>query len=123
MHSRRSRYSLARFSRQCSGRIPAVAEIVSALGGGEQRQAGCAEARDPERGDEGAGLPMMMRRVIMDACPAATAAITAEQIRRYAAFIEKHEPAWVNRRHEATPVRPSGGDVGAILFGRAYGFF
>ena len=61
--------------------------------------------------------------MIVDACAAPAPAITPEQVRRDSTFIEKGEAGWVNRRGDASPIRPGGGYVGAILFGGAYRFF
>ena len=65
----------------------------------------------------------MMRRTIVDACAAPAPAVAPEPVRRDSTFIEKREAGWVNRRSDASPIRPGGGDVGAILFGRARRFF
>ena len=65
----------------------------------------------------------MVRRVIVDARAAAAPPIAPQQVRRDPTFIEKDEAGRVNRRDDSSPIRPSGGDVGAILFGRADRFF
>ena len=65
----------------------------------------------------------MMRRVIVHARAAAASAVAPEQIGGDPTFIEKHKPAGINQGGEAAPVGPGGGDVGAILFGRAHRFF
>ena len=65
----------------------------------------------------------MMRRVIVDARAAPAPAVASEQVRRDPTFIEKREAGRINRGGDPLPVRPGGGDVGAILFGRADRFF
>ena len=86
-------------------------------------QPGRGQAGDPQRPHERAGLPVMMRRVIVHARAAPAPAVAPEEVRRDATFIEKREAGGVNRRGDASPVGPRGGDVGAILFGRAHRFF
>jgi len=81
------------------------------------------QASHPQRRDERAGLPVLMRRVVVDAGATATAAVAPQHVRRDAAFIEKHEPGGVNRRGDAVPVRPGRDDVGAIPLGRAHRCF
>ena len=86
-------------------------------------QAWRGESGNPQRRHERAGLPVMMRCVIVDARAAAAPAVAPQQIRGDPALIEKHEPGGVHRGGEAAPVRPGRRHVGAMLLGRAYGFF
>ncbi len=76
-----------------------------------------------ERGHERARLPVVVRRVIVDAGAPPTPAVAPYQVRGDPTFIEKDEPRWINRRRDASPVRSGRGDVGAILLGRADRFF
>lgn len=92
-------------------------KTVAVHGPIEQSRRG--KAGDPQRPDERTGLPVMMRRVIVDARAAAAPAVAPQQIGGDATFVEKHEPGGVNRGREVAPVRPGRGDVGAILLGRA----
>ena len=85
--------------------------------------AGSRQACDPQAGDEGACLPARHRRVVMDADPVRAAAIAAQQIRRDARFIEEDQARGIKRRCCALPLLSSCGDVGSIVFGRAYRFF
>ena len=59
----------------------------------------------------------------MDADPVRAAAIAPQQIRRDARFIEEDQARGVKRRHHPLPLLASRGDVGPIVFGRAYRFF
>jgi hypothetical protein len=86
-------------------------------------EAGRGQALHAQGRDEGAGLPMMVRRVIMDARAATAPTVAPEQVSRDAAFIKKHEPSGINRGGEASPVGSGHDDVGAILLGRAHRFF
>jgi hypothetical protein len=86
-------------------------------------QAGSDQALHTQGGDEGAGLPMLVGRMIVDARATATPAVAPQQVRGDATFIKKDEPGNVNRRGEALPIRPGRGDVGAILLGGPHRFF
>lgn len=81
------------------------------------------EAIDTERADKRAGLPVLMGRVIVDAAPSRTTPVATDQVRRRATFIKKHEALGINRGGGRLPLAPRGGDVGAVLFGRAHRFF
>jgi hypothetical protein len=81
------------------------------------------QSGDPQASDKGARLPARERRMIADALAARTAAVPAQEIRRDAGFIEKNEMRRVPRRRRRLPLRPRGGDVGPVVFGRAYRFF
>jgi len=85
--------------------------------------AGGRQPRHPQAGDEGARLPARERGVIADPVAARTAAIPAQEIRRDAGFIEKDEVRRVPRRRRGLPLLTRGGDVGPVVFGRAYRFF
>ena len=65
----------------------------------------------------------MVRRVIMDARAAPAPAVAPQEVRRDPTFIEKGEAGRINGGGDPSPIRPGGGDVGAILFGRAHRFF
>ena len=81
------------------------------------------QAGHPQCPHECAGLPVMMRRMIVDARAAPTPAVAPQQVRRDPTFIEKREAGRINRGGDPLPVRPGRSDVGAILFGRADRFF
>ena len=81
------------------------------------------QARDPQRPHERTGLPVMVRRMIVDARAAPTPAVAPQQVRRDPTFIEKREAGRVNGGGDLSPICPGRGDVGAILFGRADRFF
>jgi hypothetical protein len=59
----------------------------------------------------------------MDTDPVRGAAITPQQIRRDARFIEEDQARGIKRRRCALPRLPGRRDVGPIVFGRAYRFF
>ena len=61
--------------------------------------------------------------MIADAGAARAPAVPAQEIRRDAGFIEKDEARRVPRRRRRLPVLARGGDVGPVVFGRAYRFF
>jgi hypothetical protein len=81
------------------------------------------EPGDPQASDKGARLPARERRVIADAGAAWAAAVPTQQIRRDAGFIEKDEARRVPRRRRGLPLLPRGGEIGPVVFGRAYRFF
>ena len=81
------------------------------------------EPGDPQARDKGARLPARERRVIADAVAAWAAAVPTQQICRDAGFIEKDEARRVPRRRRRLPLLPCGGEVGPVVFGRAYCFF
>jgi len=85
--------------------------------------AGRGQAVQTEAGDKGARLPARERRMIADAGAARAPAVPAQEIRRDAGFIEKDEARRVPRRRRRLPVLARGGDVGPVVFGRAYRFF
>jgi 4'-phosphopantetheinyl transferase EntD len=66
---------------------------------------------------------MPARRVIMQPRPTRTPAIAPQQIRRHAAFIEKHVGAHVMQRLGGAPAPALSGDVGTPLFVGVYRFF
>ena len=68
-------------------------------------------------------LPMAARRVIAESHPAGTATVPPQQIRRHAAFIEKHVTAYIANREPLAPQAPSGRDIRPTLFVGVYGFF
>lgn len=84
------------------------------------QEARCGQAIDAQGADKRAGLPVLMGRVIVHATPARTASVATDQIRRRATFIKKHEAVGINRGGGRLPRAARGGDVGAVLFGRAY---
>ena len=81
------------------------------------------EPGHPQRGDESAGLPPALGRVIGDALAARRAAIPPEEIGGHPALIEKDQVGRVEGRGRCRPLRAGGRDVGAIVFGRADRFF
>ena len=76
-----------------------------------------------QRRHERTRLPVVMRGVIVDAGAPPTPAVATQQVGGDPAFIQKDEPPRVNRRRDASPVRPGRGDVRPILFGGAYRVF
>ena len=54
---------------------------------------------------------------------AATPAVAPDQVRRNAAFVQKHQARGVEARGGRPPLLASRRDVRPIVFGRAYGFF
>lgn len=80
-------------------------------------------ARDAQRGEKRRGVPPAVGRVIDHVDPAPAARIATDEIRAHAAFIQKHQPRGVKRRGRLLPQRAGEGDVSAVVFGRAYGFF
>ena len=81
------------------------------------------EPGDPQAGDKRARLPPRERRMIADAVAARAAAVPAQEIRRDAGFIEKDETRRIPRRRRRLPLVSRRGDVGPVVFGRAYRFF
>ena len=61
--------------------------------------------------------------MIADPVAARAASIPAQKIRRDAGFIEKDETRRVPRRRCGVPLLARGGDVGPVVFRRAYRFF
>ena len=86
-------------------------------------QAGRGDAVHPQGCDTGAGVPVLVRRVIMHALAAEAAPVSANPIGRDAAFIKEHKSFRRNGRRHDSPRITRGDDVGASLFGRAYRFF
>jgi len=83
----------------------------------------CGQPIEAEGADKRAGLPVLMGRVIVVAAPSRTPPVATDQVRRRATFIKKHEAFGVNRGGGRLPRAARGGDVGTVLFGRAYRFF
>jgi hypothetical protein len=77
----------------------------------------------PQRGDDRVRLPMAARRVITQPHAAKAAPVTAQQIGRDAAFIEKDVVPGVAQREPVAPAAPFSGDVGTPLFVGVYRFF
>jgi hypothetical protein len=82
-----------------------------------------AEPLEPERGDHRVRLPMTAGCVIMEPGAAWAPAIATEQIRRHAAFIEKHVLPHIAERLPLAPAATLSDDVGTTLFVRVYSFF
>ena len=78
---------------------------------------------DAQTGDKGAGLPPRHGRVVADPVAAWAAAIPPQQVRGDTSFIKKDEARGVPGRRRGLPLVPRGGDVGPVVFGRAYRFF
>ena len=70
----------------------------------------------PQRGDHGLRLPMPAWRVVAQPDPAWTAAVSPQQIRGDAAFIEEDILAHVAQGQPVTPATAISGDVGPSLF-------
>ena len=83
----------------------------------------CGQPGDAQAGDKGAGLPPSHGGMVADPVAAWAAAVPPQQIRGDAGFIEKDEARGVPGRRGRLPLVPRGGDVGPVVFGRAYRFF
>lgn len=81
------------------------------------------QAGDAERAEKRRRVPAPVRRVIGDACAVEAASIAAHEIGAHAAFIEKHESGRIESWCRHLPCRTRGGDVSAVVLGRAYRFF
>lgn len=81
------------------------------------------EAIEPQRDDDRVRLPVTAGRMIPEARAARTAAISAQEIRRDAALVEKEILAHVAQRLNAPPPAARGGDVRPTLFVGVYRFF
>jgi hypothetical protein len=68
-------------------------------------------------------LPMAAGGVIAQAHAAETAPVSAQEIGRHAAFIEKDVLPSVAQRQPVPPTAPLSGDVGSPLFVGVEGFF
>jgi hypothetical protein len=77
----------------------------------------------PQRGDDRVGLPMTAGGVIAQAHAAAAAPVAAQQIGRYAAFIEKDVLPRVAQWQPVAPATSLSGDVEPPLFVGVYRFF
>ena len=113
-------------------------DITEAQGGYEDLLDVCEEARvvdraiehgggldaiRSQRGDDGLGLPMTARRVVMQASPSRTPAIASQEVGRHPALIEEDILAGVTQRQPRAPLPTLRGDVRAPLFVGVYGFF
>jgi hypothetical protein len=81
------------------------------------------EAVEAQGRDDGVRLPMTAGRVITEAGTAPTAAVPAQQIRRHAAFIQKHILRHVAERLPGLPLAPGRGDIRPALLVGVYRFF
>jgi hypothetical protein len=77
----------------------------------------------PQGGDDRVRLPMPAGRVIAEPHATEAASISAQQIGRDAAFIEKDVLPGVAQRQPVAPAAPLSRDVGAALFVGVYRFF
>ena len=77
----------------------------------------------PQGGDERVCLPMAAGRVIAQPHATETAAVSAQQVGRDAAFIDKDVLPGVAQRQPVAPAAPLSRDVGAPLFVGVYRFF
>ena len=84
---------------------------------------GSDEARYAQRPEKRRRMPAPIWRVVGDAGAVQAPAVTPNQIRPDATFIEKHEARGIERRRCRVPRRPGQDDVSAIVFRRAYRFF
>ena len=82
-----------------------------------------AHAVEPERRDDRVGLPVPAGRMVVHACAPAAAPIATQEIRRHAAFIEKHVVPDVAERLPVPPVAAGRGYVRPALFVGVYRFF
>lgn len=83
----------------------------------------CAKAGDPERRHDCVRFPMATWRVIPKACADRTAAVTPQQVRRHAAFIQKDVLPHVPQRLPGLPLSARRCDVRPTLFVGVYRFF
>ena len=81
------------------------------------------EAVEAQRGHDGVRLPMAAGRVVAEAGAAQAAAVPAQQIRRDAAFIQKHILLRVAERLPGLPLPPGPGDIRPALLVGVYRFF
>jgi hypothetical protein len=77
----------------------------------------------PQAHDDGVGLPMPARRVIVEPHAAATPPIATEEIGRHAAFIEKNVVPHVAQRQPVPPSSSFSDDVGPPLLLGVDAFF
>jgi hypothetical protein len=82
-----------------------------------------AEPLEPQRGDHRVHLPVAARGVIAQARAPRTPAVTADQIGRDAALVEKDVLPHIAEREPGAPPASFSDDVGAPLFVGVYGFF
>jgi len=81
------------------------------------------EAVEAQGRDDRVRLPMTAGRVIAEAGAAQAAAVTAQQIRGHAAFIQKHQLRHVAERLPGLPLPPGEGDIRPALLVGVYRFF
>jgi hypothetical protein len=77
---------------------------------------GRAQAVEPQRHDDGGGLPVAAGRVIVEPFAARTAPVAAQQIGGHATFIDEDVLARVVYREPLAPSTPFGDDIRATLF-------
>jgi len=77
----------------------------------------------PEGGDDGVGLPVPARGVVVQARTARTPPIAAQQVGRHAALVQKHILTGVVQRQPVPPISTLRRDVRASLFIGVDGFF
>ena len=82
-----------------------------------------AEAVEAQRRHHGVRLPMTAGRVVAEASTAQAAAVPAQQIRRDAAFIQKHILLRGAERLPGLPLPPGSGDIRPTLLVGVYRFF
>ena len=83
----------------------------------------CGQPRDPQRGEQRAGLPAPAGGVVVDARAARCPTVPPKQSVGDAGFVQKHEVGDVPGRRRRVPRDPRGRDVRPIVFGRADRFF
>ena len=66
---------------------------------------------------------MTARRVVVKAGAARTPAVTAQQVSRHAALVQKHILTGIVQGQPVAPLPPLQRDVSAPLFVGVYGFF
>ena len=87
------------------------------------KDGGRGEPAESQPHDERVRFPMAARGVITESRAARASAIAAEQIGRYAAFVEEDILAHVAQRLPGTPALARDHDVRPALFVGVYGFF
>jgi hypothetical protein len=90
---------------------------------GSIEHGGRAQALEPQRGDDGGGLPVAAGRVVVEPFATRTASVAAQQISGHPTFVEEYVLARVTERQPLAPVAPRGDDIRASLFVGVYRFF
>ena len=83
----------------------------------------CVDAAEPEGGDEGKGAPATMRDLADQPLAARSPAAQRCHVGLGPGFIDKHQPVRVDTGLPGSPLRPTSGNVGPVLFTGERGFF